>query len=126
MSVKGTLFSFFQKTASSAPKKSVPEKKRSENVSSISDQIGERFGADSYVRPTANQDAKTETKTPSSSLSIVAGHLIWSQMEGHLWWPGVVWQHPRSKKITRGKGTRMECHLHFFGQPQTRGWVRLE
>jgi DNA mismatch repair protein MSH6 len=47
-------------------------------------------------------------------------------MEGHPWWPGIVWQHPRSKKITRGKGTRMECHLHFFGQPQTRGWVRLD
>uniref|UniRef100_A0A8C4PYB2 DNA mismatch repair protein n=1 Tax=Eptatretus burgeri TaxID=7764 RepID=A0A8C4PYB2_EPTBU len=44
-------------------------------------------------------------------------------MQGHPWWPSMVCSHPVSGSHIRVRDKQQEIHVHFFGDPVTRGWV---
>lgn len=53
------------------------------------------------------------------------GELVWAKMEGYPYWPGMITNHVHHKML-RGSKSDRECHVQFFGEPQTRGWVPVK
>lgn len=54
------------------------------------------------------------------------GELVWAKMEGHPYWPAMLTKHHVEHKMLRGSKNDQECHVQFFGEPPTRGWVSVK
>ncbi|XP_015218440.1 DNA mismatch repair protein Msh6 [Lepisosteus oculatus] len=59
----------------------------------------------------------------SESCQFRAGALVWAKLEGHPWWPCLVYPHPVSGEQLRGRGQAQRLHVQFFDEPPSRGWV---
>ena len=51
------------------------------------------------------------------------GELVWAKMEGYPYWPAMLTNHHVEHKMLRGSKGDQECHVQFFGEPPTRGWI---
>jgi len=67
---------------------------------------------------------KVEEQTLANSREwMKPGELVWAKMEGYPYWPAMLTSHHLDHKMLRGNKNNQECHVQFFGEPQTRGWV---
>ncbi|XP_066553212.1 DNA mismatch repair protein Msh6 [Amia ocellicauda] len=69
---------------------------------------------------------KKPAVTDSESCPFGAGALVWARLEGHPWWPCLVYHHPVSGELLRGPGRARRLHVQFFDEPPTRGWVSVK
>lgn len=65
----------------------------------------------------------TSTSKTATGVSMNEFDVVWAQIEGHPWWPGIVTKHPGTSLLSKGMTTRL-WHVQFFGDPPTRGWVQ--
>lgn len=69
---------------------------------------------------------KVEGQTSVNSKEwLKPGELVWAKMEGYPYWPAMLINHHVDQKMLRGSKSSQECHVQFFGEPQTRGWVSM-
>ena len=117
---QGTLLTFFKK---SSPQASAGKKANG-------NQLNKKSGSASKAKTTVLRKPLKNVRANGSSQQthdrFSAGQLVWSRMEGHPWWPSMLWPHQTTKKLLRGSVPRQECHVQFFGQPPSRGWVPVE
>lgn len=120
MMSQGTLLTFFKKTS---PPVSAGKK-------SNGDHLSKKNGSAPKVKNTVPRKPLKNVRANGSATEtqdrFSAGQIVWSRMEGHPWWPAMLWPHHATKKLLRGSVPRQECHVQFFGQPPTRGWVPVE
>ena len=72
---------------------------------------------------------KVEGKAPVNKASkewMKPGELVWAKIEGYPYWPAMITNHVPHHKMLRGSESDRECHVQFFGEPQTRGWVPVK
>ncbi|RXN01763.1 DNA mismatch repair protein Msh6 [Acipenser ruthenus] len=65
----------------------------------------------------------TESKT---TCQFKPGDLVWAKLEGHPWWPCLVYNHPKTAELLRGKGKAQRIHVQYFDVPPMRGWVSVK
>lgn len=53
------------------------------------------------------------------------GDLVWAKLEGHPWWPCLVYNHPTEGILYRGRGKTSRIHVQFFDDTPSRGWVSM-
>ncbi|KAK1171106.1 DNA mismatch repair protein Msh6-like isoform X1 [Acipenser oxyrinchus oxyrinchus] len=68
----------------------------------------------------------TETTESKSTCQFKPGDLVWAKLEGHPWWPCLVYNHPETSELLRGKGKAQRIHVQYFDVPPMRGWVSVK
>uniref|UniRef100_UPI00358F3314 DNA mismatch repair protein Msh6 isoform X3 n=1 Tax=Myxine glutinosa TaxID=7769 RepID=UPI00358F3314 len=68
------------------------------------------------------EEGRKERRVSNTSV-FFPGDLVWARLEGHPWWPSMVCSHPVSGSHIRVRDQQQRVHVHFFGEPVTRGWV---
>ncbi|MBN3270812.1 MSH6 protein, partial [Polyodon spathula] len=68
----------------------------------------------------------TETTDSKSTCQFKPGDLVWAKLEGHPWWPCLVYNHPETAELLRGKGKAQRIHVQYFDVPPMRGWVNVK
>ncbi|KAK6489333.1 DNA mismatch repair protein Msh6-like isoform X1 [Huso huso] len=68
----------------------------------------------------------TETTESKSTCQFKPGDLVWAKLEGHPWWPCLVYNHPETAELLRGKGKAQRIHVQYFDVPPMRGWVSMK
>ena len=122
-----TLFAYFNKTPKSSSKTSPATGDAATGKTSSSPKENAKlFSApdrEKSTPKTSKQKAKIhplkDLKSESPSVSVECGEIVWAKMEGHPWWPSMICNHPTTKSHVKGE----QCHVQFFGQPPSRGWV---
>lgn len=117
-----TLFSYFTKT----PKKPSPsEGDKAEGIKENKKPKNTAKG----VSPPKKNDAKSEIAAPCgvSNGRVVKPELkqfeiVWAKMDGHPSWPSIICDHPTKLKFIEDN----QCHVQFFGDPPSRGWVNVK
>ncbi|MGH0172526.1 UNVERIFIED_CONTAM: hypothetical protein FKN15_063799 [Acipenser sinensis] len=61
-----------------------------------------------------------------STCQFKPGDLVWAKLEGHPWWPCLVYNHPETAELLRGKGKAQRIHVQYFDVPPMRGWVSMK
>lgn len=76
------------------------------------------------TRYTSQTDSTgTPISKASGRISFNEFDIVWAQIEGHPWWPGIIAEHPGTRQLAKGLKIRY-WHVQFFGDPPTRGWVQ--
>ena len=118
-----TLFSYFTKT----PKRKSPQTadkaggtKENQKPTLSAQGAGSKNGKSGISSPCgiSNHPSKITTNTET----ITCFDIVWAKMEGHPWWPSIICKHPTQEKYLKDK----ICHVQFFGEPPSRGWVRVK
>ncbi|XP_033861442.3 DNA mismatch repair protein Msh6-like isoform X1 [Acipenser ruthenus] len=68
----------------------------------------------------------TEATVSKSTCQFKPGDLVWAKLEGHPWWPCLVYNHPETAELLRGKGKAQRIHVQYFDVPPMRGWVSMK
>lgn len=76
----------------------------------------------SYFGKAKKTEGQTSVNTPSKEW-MKPGELVWAKMEGYSQWPAMLTNHHVDRKMLRDSKSDQECHVQFFGEPPTRGWV---
>lgn len=117
-----TLFSYFTKT----PKK--PSPTTGDKAEGVKENKIPKASAKG-VSPPKKKLAKSGISSPCgvSNGRVVTAELtefevVWAKMDGHPSWPSIICNHPTRNKFLDGN----QCHVQFFGDPPSRGWVNVK
>lgn len=116
-----TLFSYFTKT---------PKRTTSPQTADKAERAKENKTPPSSAQGFASKNGKSSVSTPcaiSNQQSKIAANIkcleiVWAKMDGHPRWPSIICKHPTQDKYVKDK----KCHVQFFGQPPSRGWVNIK
>lgn len=117
-----TLFSYFTKT----PKKTSPQ------TADKAEGAKENKTPPSSAQGETSKNGKSGMSTPcgisnhnsmiKANATIKCLQIVWAKMEGHPWWPSIICKHPTQDEFLKDK----KCHVLFFGEPPSRGWVNVK
>ncbi|XP_028676496.1 DNA mismatch repair protein Msh6 [Erpetoichthys calabaricus] len=131
MAKQSSIFSFFAKSPplSSKPSKASSSSPAEADLPSVrKSNTSPKEGA-KETPATAQHGripAKQKNGPASTSCPFSPGDLVWARLEGHPWWPCMVYNHPVSSEYLRGQGKSQRVHVHFFDDTPTRGWVSIK
>ncbi|XP_043931014.1 DNA mismatch repair protein Msh6 [Protopterus annectens] len=140
MSKQKTLFSFFTKSpsvvtgkakASNSPTEGdLPSAVKNTNTSP-KEEATQVLVKKTPAKLTAASDKGIKkfvqkAKPLASSCDFTPGDLVWAKMEGHPWWPCLVYNHPAESYHLRGNRKSLRIHVQFFDDPPLRGWVSVK
>lgn len=77
-------------------------------------------------RKTSSAVRKCLAREVATSCPFSEGDLVWAKLEGHPWWPSLVGKAPSSSthhRLDKDKKSS-EIHVHFFGHPPSRAWIK--
>ncbi|XP_053099909.1 DNA mismatch repair protein Msh6 isoform X2 [Hemicordylus capensis] len=120
MSRQSTLLSFFPKTVG----KDGESGGSSHHNSPSSDAEGSTT-ASAMTKAHCSSGGGARAPVQSDIYEYSPGDLVWAKLEGHPWWPCLVYEHPTEKSIFRGRGRASRIHVQFFDEPPSRGWVSV-
>ena len=117
-----TLFSYFTKT----PKKTSP--KAGDKAEGLKENATPKATAKG-VTPAKKRSVQRGITSPCGVSNGRVGKaelkqmdIVWAKMEGHPWWPSIICNHLTNNTFLNDK----QCHVRFFGEPPSRGWVNIK